>query len=82
MIGRDSRQMKRLDGALAPAMTRIFAAAVPLLRHPDPLVAAATGKLFAAVTDIKATEALDAALSEFGRAVVQLTTCHRPGGHG
>ncbi|MFD5542327.1 hypothetical protein ACFWIJ_32055 [Streptomyces sp. NPDC127079] len=74
MISRDRRETKRLDGALAPAMTRVIAAAAPLLRHPDPRVAEATEKLFAAVTEIEATEALDAALSEFGRAVVPVTT--------
>ncbi|MER7182921.1 hypothetical protein ABT404_26205 [Streptomyces hyaluromycini] len=74
MAGRDRRETKRLASALAPAMTRVITAAAPLLRHPDPRVAAATEKLFAAVSEIEATEALDAALSEFGRAVVPVTT--------
>ncbi|MGW4517949.1 hypothetical protein ACWEO4_39750 [Streptomyces sp. NPDC004393] len=74
MISRDRREVKRLDGALMPAMTRVMAAAAPLLRHPDARVAAAAQQLLAAVTEIEATEALDAALSEFGRAVVPVTT--------
>ncbi|MFF3911548.1 hypothetical protein ACFYZJ_37730 [Streptomyces sp. NPDC001848] len=74
MVSRDRRETKRLNGALMPAMTRVMTAAAPLLRHPDPQVAAATEKLLAAVTEIEATEALDAALSEFGRAVVPVTT--------
>ncbi|MFE9601994.1 MULTISPECIES: hypothetical protein [Streptomyces] len=78
MIGLDRRETKRLDGALAPAMTRVIAAAAPLLRHPDSRVAEATEKLFAAVTEIEATEALDTALSEFGRAVVPATTAPPP----
>lgn len=55
-------------------MTRVVAAAAPLLRHPDSGVAAATEQLFAAVFEIEATEALDTALHQFGRAVVPVTT--------
>ncbi|MFE2970771.1 hypothetical protein ACFXKC_45640 [Streptomyces sp. NPDC059340] len=73
-IGRDRREAKRMDGVLMPAMAQVMAAAAPLLRHPDPGVAAATERLFAAISDIEATEALDTALRGFGRAVVPVTT--------
>ncbi|MER5534524.1 hypothetical protein [Streptomyces mirabilis] len=63
-----------MDSALMPAMAHVMAAAAPLLRHPDPQVAAGTERLFAAVVDIEATEAFDAVLREFGRAVVPVTT--------
>ncbi|MEU8688829.1 hypothetical protein [Streptomyces sp. NPDC048665] len=78
MISRDRREVKRLDGALMPAMTRVMSSAAPLLRHPDPKVATATEKLLATVSEIEATDALDAALREFGRAVVPVTTAPPP----
>lgn len=52
---------------MSPAVSKVLTAAAPLLRHPDPSVAAATGALTAAVHDQVLAAALNDALGTFGR---------------
>ncbi|MDP9612789.1 MULTISPECIES: hypothetical protein [Streptomyces] len=55
-------------------LARAATAAAPLMRYPDPAVAAATEQLLNACGDVENTVRLQAALEVFGQAVRAATT--------
>ncbi|MEU6557317.1 hypothetical protein ABZ915_44935 [Streptomyces sp. NPDC046915] len=69
LLSRDRRASKQNAAAVREPLTRVAAAAAPLMRSPAPAVASATEQLLNACGDVENTERLEAALEAFGRAV-------------
>jgi hypothetical protein len=70
MLSHERRDAKLAVASLKEPLSRVAAAGVPLARHPDPAISAATDRLIAAARDIdKNTSGLESALQEFGEAV-------------
>ncbi|MCF3172858.1 hypothetical protein IPZ61_05930 [Streptomyces sioyaensis] len=74
-LGQERHEERRNLTGLPPLLTRVFATAAPLLRHPDPQVTAATEELIATVNgDLSDQARLDAAMRTFGQAVQHAVT--------
>jgi hypothetical protein len=77
LLSWDRRATKQTVAAVREPLTRVAAAAAPLMRHPDPAVAAATEQLLNACGDMENTARLETALEAFGQAV-RTATAPRP----
>ncbi|MFC8125455.1 hypothetical protein [Streptomyces sp. NPDC057302] len=69
LLSWDRRATKQTVAAVREPLARVAAAAAPLMRYPDPAVAAATERLLNAAGDVENTARLEAALDVFGQAV-------------
>ncbi|MFH8294942.1 hypothetical protein [Streptomyces sp. NPDC018059] len=68
-LAQERHEERRNLTGLPPVMTRIYATAAPLLRHPDPQVIATTSTLLDAVSELSDEARLEAALHAFGQVV-------------
>ncbi|MFD5341548.1 hypothetical protein [Streptomyces hawaiiensis] len=69
LLSWDRRATKQTVAAVREPLARAAAAAAPLMRHPDPAVAAATEQLLTACGDVENTARLETAMEAFGQAV-------------
>ncbi|MGY0071771.1 hypothetical protein ACWZEH_34500 (plasmid) [Streptomyces sp. QTS137] len=77
LLSWDRRATKQTVAAVREPLARAAAAAAPLMRYPDPAVAATTEQLLGACGDVENTAQLEAALEAFGQAV-RAATAPRP----
>ncbi|MER5747091.1 hypothetical protein ABT097_27955 [Streptomyces sp. NPDC002225] len=69
LLSRERVATKQTVAALREPLTRAATAAAPLMRSSDPAVVTATEQLLNALSDVKNTARLEAALEAFGRSV-------------
>ncbi|MEU4489990.1 hypothetical protein AB0H94_34800 [Streptomyces purpurascens] len=77
LLSWERRASKQTAATVREPIARVAAAAAPLMRYPDPAVAATTEQLLTACGDVENTERLEAALEAFGQAV-RAATAPRP----
>lgn len=74
LLSRERRASKQTAAAVQQPLVRVAAAAAPLMRCPDPAVAASTEQLLSAAGDMENSARLAAALEAFGQTVRAATT--------
>ncbi|MFF8902033.1 hypothetical protein ACF082_31655 [Streptomyces lydicus] len=74
LLSWERRATKQTVAAVREPLARAAAAAAPLMRYPDPAVAAATEQMLNACGNVENAASLEAALEAFGQAVRAATT--------